>query len=407
VSELASEHVRIQGYVEDVAPFLSGCRLSVAPLRYGAGVKGKVNQSMAHGLPCVATPIAVEGMDAKWGSEILVAETAQGLADHVISVYQQEDVWQEIASESIRNIERTFSMEVAEQKVKEILDFYGLPVARRGEGLPELDVGLAGYDDWCALTQRHPLIQDEESVLGIMAHAQRVGIESLYLGKVEPEEIEIRGPNYRESFAARGLNPRARVILDYFSSMSCAASPETVRIFAPEATTPFSRVLRETYPGFQGSEYMPDPAVRERLAPIPHEDLEALSFDEASFDVAFCNDVFEHVADLEQCLAELRRVLVPGGTLLATFPFAYDQHETIVKAVREGGEVRVIGEAEYHDDPVDPEGGTLVFQIPGWDILDRCREAGFSSAEFRFVSSRKRGITATELAGVFFLRAIR
>jgi GT2 family glycosyltransferase/glycosyltransferase involved in cell wall biosynthesis len=127
VTELASEHVRIEGYLEDVQPFLAGCRLSVAPLRYGAGVKGKVNQSMAHGLPCVATPVAVEGMDAKWDSEILVAETAEGFAAHVISLYRDEAIWREIATQSIRNIERTFSMEVAEQKLREIENFYGLP----------------------------------------------------------------------------------------------------------------------------------------------------------------------------------------------------------------------------------------------------------------------------------------
>ena len=226
-------------------------------------------------------------------------------------------------------------MEVAGQKTREILDFYGLLRSRIGDALPELDVGLAKHEDWLALTRRHPAIQDEQSVLSIMARAQQVGIESTYLGKVEPEEVEIRGPNYRESFAARGLSPRARVILDHVSAMPIAGAPETARIFAPEATTPFSRALKERYPGFSGSEYMPDPAVQERFAPIPHEDLESLSFPDASFDVAICNDVFEHLAALDQCLSELGRILVPGGTLLATFPFAYDQYETIVKAVRD------------------------------------------------------------------------
>src|SRR3546814_9787106 len=54
--------VHFHGHVPDLAPFLDGCRIALAPLRYGAGVKGKVNLSMAHGQPVVATPCAAEGM---------------------------------------------------------------------------------------------------------------------------------------------------------------------------------------------------------------------------------------------------------------------------------------------------------------------------------------------------------
>jgi hypothetical protein len=45
----------VLGHVPDVAPYFNHCRLSVAPLRYGAGVKGKINLSMSYGLPVVAT----------------------------------------------------------------------------------------------------------------------------------------------------------------------------------------------------------------------------------------------------------------------------------------------------------------------------------------------------------------
>src|SRR3546814_5066892 len=57
----AQEGIVIHGHVPDIAPYMDGCRVAVAPLRYGAGVKGKVNLSMAHGQPVVSTPCAVEG----------------------------------------------------------------------------------------------------------------------------------------------------------------------------------------------------------------------------------------------------------------------------------------------------------------------------------------------------------
>jgi SAM-dependent methyltransferase len=196
------------------------------------------------------------------------------------------------------------------------------------------------------------------------------------------------------------------VLLDYFAEMSIATD-KNLRIYAPEAFTPFAARLRQDYSEFFGSEYMPDAAVRERYAPVQHEDLEALSFSDGSFDVVFCNELFEHLPDLPRCLREVHRVLSPGGTLLATFPFAYGQQETVVRAIRENGTVQIIGEAEYHVDPVDLEGGALVFQIPGWEILDTLRNIGFSLAEFRFVSSSKRGICTADLAGALFLRAVR
>ena len=58
LTRLAGERVVVHGHVESLDEFLDGCRLSVAPLRYGAGVKGKVNLSMAHGQPVVATACA-------------------------------------------------------------------------------------------------------------------------------------------------------------------------------------------------------------------------------------------------------------------------------------------------------------------------------------------------------------
>ena len=62
---LATERIIVAGLQTDVRPFFDSVKLSVAPLRFGAGVKGKINQSMAFGVPVVATSVAVEGMDVR------------------------------------------------------------------------------------------------------------------------------------------------------------------------------------------------------------------------------------------------------------------------------------------------------------------------------------------------------
>jgi len=126
VRALASDRVFIEGYVEDVSPFLARCRLSVAPLRYGAGVKGKVNQSMSYGLPCVATRIAAEGIEAESGVEILVADGAEALAAGVVELYRNESLWRTIAEGSLRNIGRHFSVQVAEDNLAAILREHAL-----------------------------------------------------------------------------------------------------------------------------------------------------------------------------------------------------------------------------------------------------------------------------------------
>jgi glycosyltransferase involved in cell wall biosynthesis len=76
---------------------------------------------MAYGLPCVATPAALEGMELDWGSEILVADSAQAFADTVVDLYENRELWDTISGNSAASIERLFSKEVAEENMRNIL----------------------------------------------------------------------------------------------------------------------------------------------------------------------------------------------------------------------------------------------------------------------------------------------
>ncbi len=122
IAALAAEDgVSIHGYVPDLLPWLEHCRVSVAPLRYGAGVKGKVNQAMAHGLPVVATPAAVEGMHLRDGEDVLVAAEADAFADAVVRLYRDESLWQRLAVGGQANVARHFSMDAAREVVRRVL----------------------------------------------------------------------------------------------------------------------------------------------------------------------------------------------------------------------------------------------------------------------------------------------
>ena len=124
IRSLSGDGVIFHGFVETLQPFLSDCRLAVAPLRYGAGVKGKVNMSMAHGQPVVATPAAVEGMFAEHERELLVAEDAESFAAEVVRLYQDEDLWNRCSDASVQNVEEHFSLATARASLTELFDSF-------------------------------------------------------------------------------------------------------------------------------------------------------------------------------------------------------------------------------------------------------------------------------------------
>jgi len=121
VSTLRGEGVHFHGHVKSLEPWLDGCRLAVAPLRYGAGVKGKVNMSMSRGQPVVATPMAVEGMFVTSGKEVLVAESERDFADAIVRLYQDEQLWNQISEAGMDNVRQYFSVETASKSLQNLL----------------------------------------------------------------------------------------------------------------------------------------------------------------------------------------------------------------------------------------------------------------------------------------------
>lgn len=113
--------VVVHGHVPDLGPFMEGARIAVAPLRYGAGVKGKVNLSMAHGQPVVATSCAVEGMHLRDGEDVLVADEAETFAAAIVRLHDDEILWRRLAANGLVNVERHFSLDAARDVVRRVL----------------------------------------------------------------------------------------------------------------------------------------------------------------------------------------------------------------------------------------------------------------------------------------------
>ncbi len=125
VRSLDGDGVNVLGFVEDIEPYLDGARLSLAPLRYGAGVKGKINMAMSYGQPVVATGPAVEGMFVKAGKDVMVGDTPQQFADGVIQAYTDQQLWQTLSEGGLKNVQQHFSEAAARRALSGILDQAG------------------------------------------------------------------------------------------------------------------------------------------------------------------------------------------------------------------------------------------------------------------------------------------
>ncbi len=118
------EHPNIEfhGFVEDIQPYMQNIRLAVAPLRFGAGVKGKVNMSMSCGQPVVGTKVAVEGMYTTHGQDVMMAEEPQAFAAEVVRIYQDQVLWEQVSAGGLANVQRWFSFAAAKNKVASLLE---------------------------------------------------------------------------------------------------------------------------------------------------------------------------------------------------------------------------------------------------------------------------------------------
>ncbi|WP_404542858.1 glycosyltransferase [Dyella agri] len=111
--ELTAPGLEFHGRVADLAPWLDGCLASLAPLRFGAGVKGKINMAMSYGLPVIATSIAVEGMQLENSRNVLVADDADGFAASVQALALDAPLWERLSAGGLDNVRRHFSPKVA------------------------------------------------------------------------------------------------------------------------------------------------------------------------------------------------------------------------------------------------------------------------------------------------------
>ncbi|MFN2597876.1 MAG: glycosyltransferase [Pyrinomonadaceae bacterium] len=121
IAALAAPDVRVLGYVPDIEPLFASARVMVAPLRFGAGVKGKIGDALAHGLPVVTTAIGAEGMGFTNGVEALIADGARAFADATLRAYTDAALWRKLSDAAYAHLARGFTPEVVRHVVNDSL----------------------------------------------------------------------------------------------------------------------------------------------------------------------------------------------------------------------------------------------------------------------------------------------
>lgn len=141
VMKLAKDDVKVLGYVQDLGPLLDMARVFVAPLRYGAGIKGKIGTALGAGLPVVATSLAVEGMYLTQEETVMIADDSTAFANAVKRVYQEEAFWHKLSTQGMVFAKQQWGKERIRDLLVKILSDHACEIDP-----PRYELSLYTYD---------------------------------------------------------------------------------------------------------------------------------------------------------------------------------------------------------------------------------------------------------------------
>lgn len=405
--------VFVHGFVPDIGAAFNHCRLSVAPIRFGAGIKGKIGQSLAYGVPVISSPVGAEGMSSGEGTGVTLADNSRDFALKLAAAYKDREWWRKESAAALQTAYKMYSPEIARFRQARLLNAIGVE-----PGL--LSWPLRSYDEHERFLR---LFSDEIQ--------RRRGVE-LSLAKAPDENFELDGfcavcgkkttfavnaqsperdaegvltdINWRESLACAQcrLNNRMRAVLHYFYARLRPRRDSL--IYLTEQITIMHTMLKRRHPFLIGSEFLGDKVEPGALwngfqghPDIRNEDFMRLSFPDSGFDFVLSLDVLEHVPDDLAAFREAVRVLRPGGTFLFTAPFINSRETGIVRAeIGSDGAIVHHLAPEIHGNPLDRENGSLAFRTFAWDMIDNLKSCGFADAWAESIWSREFGYLGGE-----------
>lgn len=115
----ASDGVRVLGFVPDLNQIVSGCRVFVAPIRFGSGVNGKIGEALSYGLPVVTSTIGAEGWNFTNDKQVLIADAPADFAAEVVRLYTDAGLWERLSEGGYRHLAESFTPDVIGNVINE------------------------------------------------------------------------------------------------------------------------------------------------------------------------------------------------------------------------------------------------------------------------------------------------
>lgn len=290
VQALAGPAISVLGWVPDTGPHLDAARVSVAPLRVGAGMKGKVGEALSRGIPVVTTTIGAEGMDLQAGHQVMVADDPDCFAEAVARLYENPVFWEGMARAG-----------------REVVDArYGL------ESVGRVLQGLLG----CL---RQPRVQNQPDYPGVGNESDIYNAMYAERSRSNPEAMTL--DYWRSHFATRTAiseSPDCGRLLDVGCGTGeidiwLARAKPDLRITGLD----LSDVALASAKGHLEREPV-DVRGRIDFRRGTLEDLDLSS--EAKFDGCLISHTLEHIKDHQPIFARLQKHLHPSSTIIAVVP---------------------------------------------------------------------------------------
>ncbi len=116
--------VRVTGFVPDIRPFMASSDVYVVPLRLGVGIRGKILEAWAMELPVVATSVACSGLSYQENQNLLLADTGEVFASHVISLLRDPSRRERLGAAGRSVVERQYGWDVAARQLDSLYQQY-------------------------------------------------------------------------------------------------------------------------------------------------------------------------------------------------------------------------------------------------------------------------------------------
>jgi glycosyltransferase involved in cell wall biosynthesis len=205
------DDVHMVGWVPSVRPYLDQARVSVVPLRYGAGTKRKLVQALAGGTPTVSSTIGVEGLNLRHGEHVLIADDPASFASALTELLKDSKLWSELAHNGLERVRETNGRDLVKQRFADALEAVMASEPKRVVAFPRaLTQSRMNYEEYehfvDRLQGRLPgLVRGASNVLVVSKGDERLlRIDGVVAGHF-PQDGTGRWPGYHPEDSAAAI----------------------------------------------------------------------------------------------------------------------------------------------------------------------------------------------------------